>query len=128
MIDHQHLIIRAEVEKPFTDPEIAKDWLQRLVNAIGMTITKSGGPYADYVDKPGNCGIAAFAMIETSHCALHIWDQVSPPLVQMDVYSCRAFDVDTVLNFLNEMTVMNEKHVIIDRRIGLKFTNAQNKV
>ena len=85
MVEHKHLFIRAEVKKPFTDPEITKDWLRRLVEAIGMKITKSGGPHVDYVDVPGNSGIAGVVMIETSHASIHIWDQIEPPLVQMDV-------------------------------------------
>ena len=39
MIDHKHLIIRAEVKNPFVDPQTTKDWLERLVSAINMKIT-----------------------------------------------------------------------------------------
>jgi S-adenosylmethionine/arginine decarboxylase-like enzyme len=66
-----------------------------------MVITENGGPYADYVEKPDNYGIAAFAMIETSHCALHVWDRVSPPLAQLDVYSCSDFDPAVVVRMLD---------------------------
>jgi S-adenosylmethionine/arginine decarboxylase-like enzyme len=120
MVEHKHLIIRAEVNKPFVDPEITKDWLRRLVAAIGMNITKSGGPHVDYVDVPGNSGIAGVVMIETSHCSIHIWEQADPPLVQMDVYSCKCFDVDVVLEHLNEMEPTKVDHLLLDRRSNIR--------
>ena len=33
------------------------------------------------------------AIIETSHIAMHIWDEPKPALMQFDVYSCGEFDV-----------------------------------
>ena len=116
MLEHKHLIVRAEVKKPFVDPEVTKDWLRRLVEAIGMNITKSGGPHVDYVDVPDNSGIAGIVMIETSHCSIHIWDKAEPPLVQMDVYSCKCYDANTVLSFLEEMEPTLIHHVLVDRK------------
>ena len=115
MVLHKHLLLRAEVRKPITDPEMAKDWLTRLVAEIGMVITKSGGPHADYVDKPDNCGIAAFAMIETSHCSVHIWDRQTPPLVQLDVYSCASFEPHKVLKILEEMDPIKVDGIVVNR-------------
>ena len=120
MVAHQHLIVRAEVKNPFVDVEITKDWLKRLVAAIGMNITPSGGPHVDYVDVPGNSGIAGVVMIETSHCSVHVWDKVEPPLVQMDVYSCKCFDVSTVLSFLKEMEATKIESVLIDREKSIE--------
>jgi len=120
MVEHKHLFIRAEVKKPFTDVEITKDWLRRLVEAIGMKITKSGGPHVDYVDVPGNSGIAGVVMIETSHASIHIWDQIEPPLVQMDVYSCKWFDANVVLSFLSEMDPTKVESQLIDRKDSLR--------
>lgn len=116
MVEHKHLVVRAEVKKPFVDPDVTKDWLSRLVKAIGMNITKSGGPHVDYVDVPGNSGIAGIVMIETSHCSIHVWDKADPPLVQMDVYSCKTFDTSTVIEFLNEMEPTKISHLFIDRK------------
>jgi S-adenosylmethionine/arginine decarboxylase-like enzyme len=116
---HNHYIVRAEVKKPFTKRKKVKKWLKRLVNSIGMKICKRGGPHVDYVDKPGNCGIAAVAMIETSHVALHVWDQEDPPLAQLDVYSCSPFDIKTVDKFLYEMDPTDIKTIFVDRDRGM---------
>ena len=115
MVDHKHLIIRAEVKNPFVDQKTTKDWLERLVSAINMKITTSGGPHVDYVEVPGNFGIAGIVMIETSHCSIHIWDQQDPPLVQMDVYSCKEYDTKVVIDLLQEMNVTKLDYVLIDR-------------
>lgn len=120
-VEHLHSIIRAEVKNPFISSEITKDWLVRLVKAIGMNITENGGPHVDYVEKEGNCGIAGIVMIETSHCSIHIWDQQNPPLVQMDVYSCANYDLNIIKEFLNEMNPTKVEVIIIDRKYCLNI-------
>lgn len=116
MVEHLHTIIRAEVSNPFTDPEIVRDWMKRLVESIVMTITSHGGPHVDYVNKEGNYGIAAITMIETSHCSLHIWDRQDPPLVQMDIYSCAKYDLEVVKSYLNEMKPTKSEILVVDRK------------
>lgn len=115
MLAHRHLIIRAEVKNPIRDEETAKDWMTRLIKDIGMEITENGGPYADYVKKEGNCGIAAVAIIETSHVGLHIWDQENPPIAQIDVYSCSEFAVRDILPYVNEMMPTKIWYKFLDR-------------
>jgi S-adenosylmethionine/arginine decarboxylase-like enzyme len=63
------------------------------------------GPYTTYVSDLGNKGMTSVAIIETSHIALHIWDETNPGLMQLDVYSCADFnpqdifdEVDRVFN------------------------------
>ncbi len=123
MIKHKHLIIRAEVKKPFTNIHKVHDWLCDLVKEINMNITEHGGPHVDYVDKERNCGIAAVVMIETSHIGLHIWDKQDPPLVQMDVYSCDDFNENTVIAFLSEMEPTHIDHMLIDRKESLEVSD-----
>lgn len=117
---HKHLIIRAEVQKPIVDPEEAKNWIRRLVSAIGMKLTKHGGPHCDYVEKENNYGIAAVAIIETSHISLHIWDQDDPPLAQIDIYSCSNFEPKDVVEFINEMNPTKINFKFLDRENNLE--------
>jgi S-adenosylmethionine/arginine decarboxylase-like enzyme len=123
MVDHMHLLIRAEVAKPFTDPITTIDWMKKLISDLGMVITAHGGPHCDYVDKPDNAGIACVAMIETSHCALHVWDRATPPLAQLDVYSCREFDMAIVKKALNDMDPKRMEWRLFDRNGELKETS-----
>ena len=123
MIKHKHLIIRAEIKKPFTQCGETAQWLCELVKEIGMNITEHGGPHVDYVDKEGNCGIAGVVMIETSHISIHVWDKEDPPLLQMDVYSCADFNEDKVVAFLSEMEPISIDYMLIDRKDNLEVSD-----
>jgi S-adenosylmethionine/arginine decarboxylase-like enzyme len=59
-----------------------ENWMSTLIAAQGMKILS--GPHVAYVENPGNRGLTGVAIIETSHVAVHIWDEVSPALVQLD--------------------------------------------
>ena len=112
-MEHKHIIIRAEVNKPPQDIRKVKKWLRKLVKAIGMR--PLGRPTAVYVDTENNKGITAVQCIETSHIALHCWDEVSPAIVQLDVYTCGNLDKEIVLLFLDDFEPIKVDHAIIDR-------------
>ena len=78
------------------------------------------GPTATYCKMEGNRGVTAFAIIETSHVALHIWDEVDPGLVQLDVYSCSDFEPKKVLDILQELKPTKVEHKYLDREKGFK--------
>jgi S-adenosylmethionine/arginine decarboxylase-like enzyme len=119
MIQHKHLIVRAEVAAAPAESE--RDWLaqwfRQLIAALDMKLLS--GPHIAYVDKPGNRGITAVAIIETSHIALHVWDEQSPALMQLDVYTCGALDVDTVLERLDCFQPVKIETKFLDRETGL---------
>ena len=117
---HKHLIIRAEVIRPITSEKEIKKWLRKLVKKIDMKIIK--GPYSGYVSKEGNRGITAIVMIETSHIAIHVWDEVSPALVQCDVYSCAEFSSNEVLMEFVKMEPTKIEHMLLDRAVEIKTT------
>lgn len=110
---HKHLLIRTEVKQPITKEKVIKKWLRDLVKVIDMKIIK--GPYASYVDVIGNKGITGVVMIETSHIAIHIWDEPDPALVQCDVYSCAEFSVSEVLMHFNILEPVKLDYMVLDR-------------
>jgi len=118
MPEHKHLIIRAEVNHPITSEKELKRWLRKLVKKIDMKIIK--GPYTAYVSKEGNRGITGVVMIETSHIAIHVWDEISPALVQCDVYSCADFSSNEVLTEFVDMEVVKIDHMMLDRGDAIK--------
>ena len=85
-VEHKHLIVRAEVRKPPTNQKWAHTWLTELVSKIGMQVCQ--GPITTYLDTPGNRGLTGLVIIETSHIALHCWDETDPGMLQLDVYTC----------------------------------------
>jgi S-adenosylmethionine/arginine decarboxylase-like enzyme len=114
---HKHLIIRAEVAKPVQDEQVAIDWMNKLVDKIGMKVMM--GPYAKYLNVEGNRGLTAVAIIETSHIALHVWDEDKPSLLQLDVYTCGPLDPYNVVEALREF------HPI---KIEMKYLDRENKL
>ena len=113
MPDHIHMIIRAKVNDPITSEKELKKWLRELVKKIDMKIIK--GPYAAYVSKEGNRGITGVVMIETSHIAIHIWDETTPALVQCDVYSCAEFERSEVILHLGIMKPKMIEYMMVNR-------------
>lgn len=112
-IKHKHLIIRAEVENPLTDPELCKNWLKELVAKLDMKVLV--GPFAAYCDKTGNKGVTGVVIIETSHMAIHIWDEDSPSVVQFDVYTCGEMTESIVFDHLQIMKPKNLFFKYLDR-------------
>ena len=117
MIYHKHLLVNAKVKNPMQSEQEGIDFLTNLVKQIDMKIIK--GPFASYVDKDGNKGLTAIVMIETSHIAFHIWDEVDPGLVQFDLYTCGKLDLEKVLKiFKDSFSIESLDFVLFDRENG----------
>jgi S-adenosylmethionine/arginine decarboxylase-like enzyme len=113
VLEHKHLIVRAELEEPpYSSIEI-KTWMKNLVDKIGMNILM--GPYAIYSDMEGNQGLTAVTIIETSHIALHVWDEAEPALMQLDVYTCSTLNIEDVFDAINEFSPTKVEYKYIDR-------------
>jgi S-adenosylmethionine/arginine decarboxylase-like enzyme len=117
MIYHKHLLVNAKVKNPMQSEQEAIDFLTKLVQEIDMKIIK--GPFSSYVDKDGNKGLTAIVMIETSHIAFHIWDEVDPGLLQFDLYTCGSLDVEKVFYILGQhFTIDSMDYQLFDRENG----------
>lgn len=113
VLEHKHLIVRAELNNP---PQCAieiQDWMRKLVDTIGMKILM--GPYAIYSDMVGNRGLTAVTIIETSHIAMHVWDEDNPALMQLDVYTCSTLNIEDVFAALDEFVPTHVQYKYIDR-------------
>ena len=100
---HKHLIVRVNIGWCPQEEDLNKisDWIRNLIKKIDMKLL--AGPYTTYVNETGNKGMTSVAIIETSHIALHIWDEESPGLMQLDVYSCADFNPPDVFDKVNEL-------------------------
>ena len=100
---HKHLIVRADIGWCPQEEDLNKisDWIRGLIKKIDMKLL--AGPYTTYVNEKDNKGMTSVAIIETSHIALHIWDEVSPGLMQLDVYSCANFNPPDVFDKINAL-------------------------
>ena len=100
---HKHLIVRADIGwcPKEEDLNTVSDWIRTLIKKIEMKLL--AGPYTTYVNEIGNKGLTSVAVIETSHIALHIWDETDPGLMQLDVYSCADFSPNDVFEEINKI-------------------------
>jgi S-adenosylmethionine/arginine decarboxylase-like enzyme len=114
---HKHLIIRAEVSNPPVYEQTIIDWASNLIKDIGMKIMM--GPYVKYCAMEGNKGFTCVTIIETSHVAIHIWDECSPKLIQLDVYTCSDLDVKTVFDALDKFDPIKIDYKYLDRESDL---------
>ena len=117
ILEHKHLIIRAELKNPPKCAEAIQDWMKLLVDKIGMKILM--GPYAVYSDMIGNQGLTAVTIIETSHIAMHVWDEVDPALMQLDVYTCSTLNIQDVFGALSDFSPVDVQYKYIDREHDL---------
>ena len=115
MTKHHHLLIRADILNPPNSVSWCTYWLNSLVSKIDMKILK--GPIVAYSNLEGNRGLTGIVVIETSHIALHCWDEKMPYLLQLDVYSCKEFD---------EQIIFKELAIFNPIKIDYKFLDREN--
>lgn len=109
---HRHVIIRAYVSNPPDSGEYLKEWCREVISMVGMKVLD--GPHAVYSDEiPGNEGYTATAVLDFSHLALHAWDVNG--LIEFDLFSCKDFDTNIVLEKLNEFDIITYSTLILDR-------------
>ena len=98
LLEHKHLIVCAAIYHSPCNPSIIDDWMRQLVRDIRMKVLI--GSFSVYSAMPGNQGLTNVTIIETFHITVHVWDEVSPALIQMDVYSCAEFDPQLIFDHL----------------------------
>lgn len=114
---HKHLIIRAEVNQPPDDTKVIDQWMSQLVEKIDMKILM--GPFSAYCDVSGNRGLTSVTIIETSHIALHVWDEFAPGLMQLDVYTCSTLDPYEVIEAIADFGPVKVEMKYLDRENDL---------
>ena len=114
---HLHLIVRGYVTNPPKTEEVLNNWFRALVKKVGMNVV--AGPTSVYVNEPGNEGITGTVTLSTSHSSIHVWDAEVPSLIQFDIYSCKEYDINTVIDHLNEFYLTSYEWILIDRNNDL---------
>ncbi len=129
---HKHLLINAQVMQPIAEAEPLEEWLTKLVEVIDMVIAIPAK--AVMVGDIGNAGPTGLVGLKTSHASIHVWtpetpEQVGKPcLCQIDVYSCKDFNPQDVLNYIDEtMELYYCDYQFIDRDPIYGFKTLENK-
>jgi S-adenosylmethionine/arginine decarboxylase-like enzyme len=117
---HNHVLINGYTLLPPTDEKQTIAWMQQLVDSIGMKTIQ--GPFASYVTKEGNRGLTAAVMIETSHIAMHVWDETDPAFMQFDLYTCSTLPVEGIIkNLEDHFGLFNASVLVLERSEGFKI-------
>jgi S-adenosylmethionine/arginine decarboxylase-like enzyme len=117
---HNHVLINGYTLLPPTDEKQTIAWMQQLVDSIGMKTIQ--GPFASYVTKEGNRGLTAIVMIETSHIAMHVWDETDPAFMQFDLYTCSTLPVENVIkNLEDHFGLFNASVLVLERGDGFNI-------
>ena len=121
-LDHKHLVLRDEVNNCPKEESLHEilSWMKLLIKKIDMKLMQ--GPSISYVDQPGNRGTTCMALIETSHIVIHIWAEPIPGILQLDIYSCKEFDLNEVILHLEKyFTISKMQYKFLDRTTGMKI-------
>ena len=123
MLQHKHLLLQARFLARGRRESYYEAWMSTLVKKIGMK--ELSAPVAKRSYMKGNQGITCSCMITTSHIVLHTWEDDHPGLLQLDVYSCKDFNIQDIIDKLKDLWV--DEHTIqykfLDRESGFRELN-----
>ena len=90
-----HLIIDGycKNKKILQDEDSLHDWLESYPPRIGMT--RISPPFVLRYEDSADWGISGFVFIAESHISIHTY--VERNYVNIDIFSCRDFDVDRAI-------------------------------
>lgn len=111
--EHKHCIIRAYVEQPPINADSLSEWCKSVITSVNMKCI--GGPLVVRSDMKDNAGFTAVAILDFSHLAIHTWDEISPALIEFDLFSCQTFNIDVVLDHLNIFKIKSYSTLMVDR-------------
>lgn len=114
MLEHLHLLVQGTATKLLSESDI-KNFTLDLIQNIDMDIL--GGPYIYRSDVAGNEGFTIITAITTSHIVIHTWDT---GLVQLDVYSCKKFEILDIVEPLKTLSITDIKIKFLDRSNGFR--------
>ena len=114
---HDHLLVRAEVDRPpmKQDRDKLQKQMKDLIEAIDMNILS--GPHTEWSNVEGNEGYSSVAIIDTSSITFHSWTN---GIIQLDVYSCKSFPIQKILDWLGQFGIQKIDYKFIDRDKGFE--------
>lgn len=117
LLEHKHLIVRAEVRNSPKDPSMMEQWMANMVEALGMRAEFP--PRAFYSNMVGNRGLTCDVILNTSNACIHTWDEVDPGLFMLDVYTCGSLDPKIIFDLLQQFDPVKIEYKYLDREHGL---------
>jgi len=119
-IVHHHLIYQAKTGDINKSEKELESFIYGLMDEIDMTcLIPTRLAFSHQKAWTGVAGIV------TSHIAFHYW--TIEEYVQLDIYSCKPFDRNKAVNYINNFwDARKEKTLFIDREIGKNYAIESN--
>ena len=128
MLKHKHALINLRVTAPPRDHEEVETFLAFLIKRINMKIAKADtlpkNPMGYYCNTLGNQGATGTGILETSHTALHTWDEENPAKFHLDLYSCSDFDIEKIITLCHCFDIVEGSYITIDRENTLDIIDS----
>ena len=118
---HQHLLLKGWATNPLREVDDLNKWFINLVESVGMKVV--AGPTSVYVDDWGNEGLTGTVTLATSHASIHIWDSIEVPMFQFDIYSCKSFTLDQVIESFKDWELIRVEWMMIDRNHNIRVNS-----
>lgn len=103
-----HLIIDAYGcnTEQINDASFLEQFVKHLASRIDMKILK--GPVT-VTGVPENPGITCFTIVDFSHISIHTFTDSDE--FYLDIFSCKAFDIDEVTDYIKELFAITDEHI-----------------
>jgi S-adenosylmethionine/arginine decarboxylase-like enzyme len=122
MLVHHHFIYQGEVNRKDineTSGQLLIQFLYDLTTLIKMEVLIA--PAVAFSQHKAWTGLIG---IVTSHISFHYW--TIEQRLQLDIYSCKAFDVEILIHYLRNFWQLTEEHALFIKREfnqNFKITN-----
>lgn len=130
MLKHKQLLLSLRVKYPPHDHVEVEAWLSFIIKRINMKIAKADtipkNPMAYFCENPANLGVTGIGILETSHTAVHVWEDESPAKFEFDLYSCAEFDITDILTMSKIFGIVDGSYAVIERDNGIKIIEQGN--
>jgi len=127
-LKHKHLIISLDCKYPPKEAEEVEAFQSFLIKRIGMNIAKADtlpkNPMAYFCDTVGNKGVTGVGILETSHTAIHVWEEDFPAKMEFDLYSCSDFEVEEIVTMMKTFGIVKGNFYVLDRDTRLKIIDS----
>lgn len=127
MLEHKHVVVRAEVKNPPMCATFIKSWLANMIESIGMKLAVGleANPISYFCNLPGNEGITGAAILETSHCSIHSWHEDG--VLQFDLYTCSPLDLEVVFQQFEQFEPVKIEYAFFDRENELTLVEKSKR-
>jgi S-adenosylmethionine/arginine decarboxylase-like enzyme len=123
-LTHKHLMLALDTHYSPKDEQDMDSLLVQISKRIDMEMAEVVAPYHNpmsyYCSIAGNEGATGLLLLVTSNIAIHAWNGEFPNRIQVDVYSCKDFDIEDVLLSFAAFKIIKGTYLLINRDADLK--------